>query len=98
MRFNSFTSAALPWVVLRPIDRSDIPKWYEYLALPHVVEHTSWNLASADDLRPIVDGCNSDDPASAIRFAIADRSTNLLIGTVGFHTIWRSVALRWRAN
>ncbi len=72
---------------LRPIERGDIDAWYEYLSLPHAVEHTSWNLRSAEELRPLVDWYESSDPASAIRFAICDAASTALVGTIGFHTI-----------
>lgn len=72
---------------LRPIAQSDITAWYDYLSLPNVVEHTSWSLKSADELRPLVEWYLSDDPSSAIRFAIQLRNGGPLIGTIGFHTI-----------
>jgi len=74
-------------VRLRPIALDDIDDWYRYLALPEVVEHTSWNLHSADDLRPMIEWYEAKDPASAIRFAIVPRRGGPLIGTIGFHTI-----------
>lgn len=77
---------------LRPITLADVPAWYEYLSMPLVVEHTSWNLTSIDSLVPLVHGYNSDAPESAIRFAVQETSGNRLIGTVGFHTV--SVAHR----
>ncbi len=77
---------------LRPIALSDVPAWYGYLSMPHVVEHTSWNLASMDSLFPLVQWYNSDAPEAAIRFAVQETSGNRLIGTVGFHTV--SVAHR----
>ena len=70
---------------LRPIDADDIDGWYAYLRLPHVVEHTSWNLASAEDLRPIVAWYEAGDADSAIRFAVMEGVA--LAGTIGFHTI-----------
>ncbi len=72
---------------LRPIELSDIDAWYEYLSMAHVVEHTSWALASAQELRPLIEWYNAEDPSSAIRFAIQAVSSNRLVGTVGFHTI-----------
>jgi RimJ/RimL family protein N-acetyltransferase len=72
---------------LRPIELSDIDAWYEYLSMPHVVEQTSWSLASAEALRPLIDWYNADDPSSAIRFAIQAVSSERLVGTVGFHTV-----------
>ena len=70
---------------LRAIEAGDIEAWYAYLRLPHVVEHTSWSLASAEDLRPIVAWYEAADADSAIRFAVMEGDA--LIGTIGFHTI-----------
>lgn len=72
---------------LRPVELSDIEAWYEYLSMPHVVEHTSWSLETENDLRPLIEWYNSEDPSSEIRFAIQSVSSNRLIGTIGFHTI-----------
>jgi RimJ/RimL family protein N-acetyltransferase len=87
MRYSNAPIPDLASVILRPVELSDIPAWYDYLALPHVVEHTSWNVKSGDDLRPIIECYNSADPASAIRFAIQASSDGAFIGTIGFHTI-----------
>lgn len=72
---------------LRNIRHSDIPQWYAYLSKPHVIQHTSWNLTGADDLLPQFDSYLSDEPNSPIRLAIVRKTDDLLIGTVGFHTI-----------
>ncbi len=69
------------------MEHSDIPAWYAFLRLPHVVEHTSWNLASADDLRPSVDAYESDTPASAICFAIESVADAALVGSIGFNAV-----------
>ena len=86
MRYTIAPIPDLDGLVLRPVELSDIPAWYEYLALPLVVEHTSWNLESAEDLRPLIESYNSDDPSTAIRFAI-QASEGTFVGTIGFHTI-----------
>ena len=74
-------------VRLRPIALEDIDDWYRYLAVPEVVEHTSWNLRSADELRPMIEWYEAKDPASAIRFAIVPKAGSRLLGTIGFHTV-----------
>lgn len=74
-------------VRLRPIALGDIDDWYRYLAIPEVVEHTSWDLKSAADLKPMIDWYEAKDPASAIRFAIVPEGGGPLVGTIGFHTI-----------
>ena len=74
-------------VRLRPVGMDDIDDWYRYLAIPEVVEHTSWDLRSADALRPMIEWYDASDPSSAIRFAIVPAAGGPLIGTIGFHTI-----------
>ncbi|MEO6921075.1 MAG: GNAT family N-acetyltransferase [Collimonas sp.] len=74
-------------VYLRPLTRADAPAWYVYLTLPHVLEHTSWQLHSIDDLLQKFDALESADPASELRFAIVLRSSGALVGTIGFHSL-----------
>jgi ribosomal-protein-alanine N-acetyltransferase len=76
-----------PDLILRPVELADVAAWYGYLSIPHAIEHTSWNVKSPEHLGALIEAYNLDDPASPIRFAIAKRETNELIGTIGFHTI-----------
>ncbi len=87
MRIDLAPQLSRPDLHLRPIEHGDVDAWYSYLALPHVVEHTSWNLRSSEELHPLVEWYESSDPASAIRFAIGEAGSPTLIGTIGFHTI-----------
>jgi ribosomal-protein-alanine N-acetyltransferase len=75
------------FVCLRPLSRADAPAWHAYLTMPHVLEHTSWQLRSIDDLLQKFDALESSDPASELRFAIALRSSGELVGTIGFHSL-----------
>jgi [ribosomal protein S5]-alanine N-acetyltransferase len=74
-------------VSLRPLMRADVAAWYAYLSMPHVLEHTSWQLGSVDDLLQKFDTLESADPASELRFAIVLRSSGVLVGTIGFHSL-----------
>ncbi|WP_280154404.1 GNAT family protein [Piscinibacter sp. XHJ-5] len=87
MQFDELPEPAHPLVALRPIVAADLPVWYAYLSLPAVYEHTSWNLKSAGDLSAYVWGPHASAPSTALRLAIALRSTNQLVGTIGFHTV-----------
>ncbi|MFH1933472.1 MAG: GNAT family protein [Pseudomonadota bacterium] len=87
MRYNNPPKIDHKGFSLRPIETDDISAWYEYLRLPHVVEHTSWNLSSEEDLEPSILKCNSTCESSNIRFTIKRPQSNKLIGTVGFHSI-----------
>jgi RimJ/RimL family protein N-acetyltransferase len=70
---------------LRPLGAADVDAWYDYLSLPQVVRHTSWNLRSIDELRRLVAWYDGEQADSAIRFAICEAGA--LIGTIGFHTL-----------
>ena len=74
-------------VTLRPINDDDLLTWYEYLSLPIVFEHTSWNVSSPKELAQYVWQREAFTPATLLRFAIALRSTDELVGTAGFHTV-----------
>jgi len=87
MKFSHLPESENPSVLVRPIAAEDIENWYAYLSVPSNVEHTSWNLHSAEDLMPYVWGAEPLTPSLRLRLAIADRETNRLVGTVGFHTV-----------
>ncbi len=87
MRFSRAPSVDIAGIALRPVELSDIPAWYEYLSMPGVLEHTSWALDSAGDLRALVASYNSAELSSEIRFAIQAEPQGPLVGTIGFHTI-----------
>lgn len=87
MQYIDLPKLAHDLVYLRPLDRADAPAWYAYLTMPHVLEHTSWDLHSVDALMQKFDALESSDPASECRFAIALRSSGALVGTIGFHSI-----------
>jgi ribosomal-protein-alanine N-acetyltransferase len=87
MRINTVPILDNANLILRPVTLADVDAWYGYLAMPHAIEHTSWNLKSSDDLCVAIKKYNLDDPASPIRFVIVDHETDNLVGTIGFHTI-----------
>ncbi len=76
-----------PLVTLRHLERSDAPAWYAYLADPAVVEHTSWDLRSIDDLQANFDDYASADASSSMRLAIVLRDGGQLAGTIGLNAI-----------
>ncbi|WP_409028337.1 GNAT family protein [Janthinobacterium sp. SUN098] len=78
-----------PLVTLRPLERSDAPAWYAYLADPVVVEHTSWYLHSIDDLQANFADYASAQPASSMRLAVVLREGGQLVGTIGLNAISR---------
>jgi [ribosomal protein S5]-alanine N-acetyltransferase len=89
MQPTTIPNINIPGLSLRHIELSDASVWYEYLSCPSTVEHTSWNLSGLDDLIPIIKNYVSADPASAIRFALQEDASGLLVGTIGLHSISR---------
>lgn len=87
MRYRALPESGHELVALRPIVAADIADWYACLAQPVVLEHTSWNLRSADDLAHYPGASASTDPESLLRFAIVLRSSGRLIGSAGFHSV-----------
>ena len=87
MRFADAPAVPGAPVRLRPVDIGDIDDWYRYLSIPEIVEHTGWDLRSADDLKPMVEWYDASEPSSAIRFAIVPPAGGPLVGTIGFHTV-----------
>jgi RimJ/RimL family protein N-acetyltransferase len=86
MRIAHPPATGIDGISLRQIEPDDGPAWFDYLCLPQVFEPTSWNLRSAHDLQPVLDGCLEDGPLSPIRLAVIDESTGALVGTIGLHT------------
>lgn len=78
--------AGHPDVSLRWLQPEDAHAWYAVLRLPEVTAHTSWSLASAEDLTPILAACGQDASASQVRLAIVD-TEGALAGSIGFHSI-----------
>jgi RimJ/RimL family protein N-acetyltransferase len=73
-------------LLLRQIERADVPAWYAYLSDAATVEHSSWTVRSPVDLGALFDSYFSPDPDSNIRFAIVQPPGDELVGTIGFHT------------
>jgi ribosomal-protein-alanine N-acetyltransferase len=87
MQFDCLPESDHPLVGLRPIAQADLPVWSGILSQPRVYEQTSWNHPTVDDLAPYVWQEATLAPAGLLRFAIALRSSNELVGTIGFHTV-----------
>lgn len=87
MLFTELPQSTHDIVVLRPMLESDIQAWYDYLSQPIVFEPTSWNVQCVDELAHAVWKPETFTDSTALRFAIALRSTNMLVGTAGFHTV-----------
>ena len=85
MRFTKLPQSGHELVTLRPLTPADIEQWFEYLTIPVVFEHTSWNVQSPAELEHYA--AQSELPSSLLRLAIAERSTDQLVGTIGFHTV-----------
>lgn len=87
MQFSAPPQLEHQLLVLRPITVDDIETWFKYLSLPQIYEHTSWNVRDPSDLSNYVWKPEEFTDSSLLRFAVALRSSNELIGTTGFHTV-----------
>jgi [ribosomal protein S5]-alanine N-acetyltransferase len=87
MRFSSLPQLEHELVLLRPIADEDIELWFQYLSRPEVYEHTSWNVQNSAELNPYAWKQEEFTESSPLRFAVALRSNNELVGTAGFHTV-----------
>lgn len=87
MRFTSLPSFEHELVHLRPIAEQDIEHWFRYLSETAVFEHTSWNVKAPSELAHYVWKPEEFTESSLLRFAIALRASNVLVGTAGFHTV-----------
>jgi RimJ/RimL family protein N-acetyltransferase len=74
-------------VILRPVDQSDAQAWFEFAGDPTVMQYTSSDVRSLQDLRPLIERANAPEPGSPIQFAVCMRADARFVGIVGFHTI-----------
>jgi ribosomal-protein-alanine N-acetyltransferase len=61
--------------------------WFQYLSQPEVFEHTSWNVQDSSELLQYAWTPEAFDEASPLRFAVALKSSDALVGTAGFHSV-----------
>jgi ribosomal-protein-alanine N-acetyltransferase len=87
MQFQLLPDLEHPQFLLRPLAKQDIRPWSQYLNLPSVYEHTSWDHPTERDLELYLGNESKQEPASLLRLAVATRSENLLVGTIGYHTV-----------
>lgn len=71
--------------VLREIRQTDAAAWHAYLTDPAVRALTSWDVRSKDDVQRTIETMAQRFRAQeALRFAVARRADDALIGTCGF--------------
>jgi ribosomal-protein-alanine N-acetyltransferase len=87
VQFDTLPQADHELVLLRPILEADIASWYAYISTPAVYENTSWNVTSPEQLSQYIWQPQAATPTSVLRLAVALRSTDQLVGTVGFHSV-----------
>jgi [ribosomal protein S5]-alanine N-acetyltransferase len=87
MQFTSLPRLEHELIALRPMTVADIEPWFTYLSRREVYEHTSWNVQVSEELKHYAWRPEEFTPSSQLRFAVALRSTNELVGTAGFHTV-----------
>jgi ribosomal-protein-alanine N-acetyltransferase len=87
MLFTEMPILNHPQAILRPLRQDDIQPWFDYLTQEAVYQHTSWNVQSPAELEHYAWQTERFTDSSALRFAIADRGNDRLLGTAGFHTV-----------
>ena len=87
MQFASLPQLSHEFAVLRPLREADLARWADYLDDPVVFQHTSWDHPGVDELRGYLGSECSGDPDARLRLAIAARTDDRLLGTIGFHSV-----------
>jgi ribosomal-protein-alanine N-acetyltransferase len=87
VQFKALPEAGHRLVAVRPIVAADVPVWFEYLSKPEVFEHTSWNVKAPDELLHYASALETSTLSSLLRLAIVDRTSDKLVGTIGFHSV-----------
>ena len=87
MHYSSLPELEHELVALRPLMSADIDPWFRYLTQREVFEHTSWDVQDSRELSHYAWKPDEFTPTSLLRFAVALRSSNELVGTAGFHTV-----------
>lgn len=87
MRIANPPASGIEGIALRQLEAGDCAAWFDYLRLPEVFEHTSWNLRSVDDLRGTMESCLQQGPTAQMRMAVIDVAAGRLVGTIGLHTL-----------
>lgn len=88
---NPFADKLLPEINcqgyrLRKICTADLGAWYNYLCLPEVAKHMSWEVKSPYDLQQFTQEQDWSNTQAQLKLAITN-SDDKLVGTIGFHTI-----------
>ena len=86
MQFARLPNLVHDTVYLRPLMLDDMEDWFKYLSNPLVFTHTSWNVHSQSDLAQGAWNAQATS-SSPVRFAIARKLDDRLVGTAGFHTV-----------
>lgn len=74
--------------VLRPFRSSDAAAWHAYLCDPRVTDHTSWPPITTELINALVERTIADyDEPKSLRWALARKDDNELIGSCGY-TRW----------
>ena len=72
--------------VLRALRRDDAAAWYAYLSDPHVTRLTSYDVRSIDAVHRMIDAyIEGYTRRCSNRWAIADATSDRLVGTCGFY-------------
>jgi len=83
------TEICTPRVVLRPLRDRDAERVHAYRADPEVARYQSWETQSLDEVRAFIaeHGELNCDEAGWYQLAIAERSSDQLLGDIGVHIL-----------
>jgi RimJ/RimL family protein N-acetyltransferase len=77
----------VPGFTVRPALLEDAASWARYACLPEVKEHTSSTAMTVDDVKAEIKRTLAGEPNTPIRFVLVSPASELVVATVGFHTI-----------
>ncbi|WP_338848824.1 GNAT family protein [Massilia sp. W12] len=79
---------AMPGLRIRKMEMSDLPSWAEFALLPQVLQHTSANYQSLEDLRTQFAPFWGEAPNAPMMFAVTlQDAPHKVIAATSFHTI-----------
>jgi RimJ/RimL family protein N-acetyltransferase len=88
MADNAFTELRSPRLILRRLQRADLPALCEYRSLPEVARYQSWESFGPDEAARLIDGQSGLEPnvpGTWFQLAIVAAAAGVLVGDCGLH-------------
>jgi [ribosomal protein S5]-alanine N-acetyltransferase len=77
----------IPGFTVRPAQLEDAVSWASYACLPEVKEHTSSTAMTVEDVTAEIQRTLAGEPNTPVRFVLVSPGSEVIVATVGFHTI-----------